>query len=143
MEHTIQLLEKENGENYRVAKELADILKLHVNMDETKEPVAPLGSMFWVRTKALKTLFDHDWQYDEFPKEPIATDATVLHAIERIYPFVVQNDGYYPGWLMSDNFATIELTNWNFMNRELDKAIMEKVGYCNYREMISRTKELI
>lgn len=44
---------------------------------------------------------------------------------------------------MSDNFATIELTNWNFMNRELDKAIMEKVGYCNYREMISRTKELI
>ena len=131
------------GENYRVAKELADILKLHVNMDETKEPVAPLGSMFWVRTKALKTLFDHDWQYDEFPKEPIATDATVLHAIERIYPFVVQNDGYYPGWLMSDNFATIELTNWNFMNRELDKAIMEKVGYCNYREMISRTKELI
>ena len=131
------------GDNYKVANNLARVLNLHVSMDENKEPVAPLGSMFWVRTKALKSLFDHDWQYDEFPQEPIATDATVLHAIERIYPFVVQNEGYYPGWIMSDDFAAIELTNWNYMNRELDKAIMDKVGYCNYCEMINRIKELI
>ena len=131
------------GENFKVAKQLADTLGLHVDMDENKEPVAPLGSMFWVRTKALRSLFAHDWQYEEFPKEPIDTDATVLHAIERIYPFVVQNDGYYPGWVMSDDFASIELTNWNFMNRELDKAIMDKVGYCDYREMINRVNGLV
>ena len=53
------------------------------------------GSMFWVRTKALKGLFAHDWEYDEFPKEPIETDATVLHALERLYPFCVQNEGSY------------------------------------------------
>ena len=72
-----------------------------IDMNIEKEPVAPLGSMFWVRTKALRVLFDHDWQYEEFPPEPIETDATVLHAIERIYPFCAQHEGYYPGlWLI-------------------------------------------
>lgn len=130
------------GENFDVAKELADMLGLQVDMNREKEPVAPLGSMFWVRTKALKALFDHDWEYDEFPKEPIDTDATVLHAIERIYPFVVQHEGYYPGWVMSDWFAKIELTNWEFINREIEKAAFDKVGYCDFRELLNRIKEL-
>lgn len=130
------------GDNFDVAKELAEQLELNVDMNRQKEPVAPLGSMFWVRTKALKALFDHDWKYDEFPKEPIDTDATVLHAIERIYPFVVQHEGYYPGWVMSDWFARIEITNWEFINREIEKAAFEKVGYCDFRELLSRIKEL-
>lgn len=58
------------GENFAVTKEIAGELGLKVNMDQGKEPVAPLGSMFWVRTKALKSLFAHDWQYEEFPEEP-------------------------------------------------------------------------
>lgn len=131
------------GENFKVAKQLADILGLRVDMNEDKEPIAPLGSMFWVRTKALKSLFKHDWQYSEFPPEPINTDATVLHAIERIYSFVVQDEGYYPGWIMSDEFAAIEMTNWKFINRELDNAVMDKVGYCDYHDMLGRIKDLV
>lgn len=130
------------GDNYKVAKQLAEQLGLNVNIDEQKEPVAPLGSMFWARTKALKALFAHDWQYDEFPKEPIDTDATILHAIERIYPFVVQNEKYYPGWIMSDWFARIEMTNWRFMNREIEKAAFEKTGYCDFRELLYRINKL-
>ena len=91
------------GDNFKVAKELAGKLGLKVDMNPEKEPVAPLGSMFWVRTKALKGLFDYGWEYTDFPPEPIETDATVLHAIERIYPFCVQNEGYYAGWLMADS----------------------------------------
>lgn len=124
------------GENFAVAKQLAEQLGLNVNMDEKKEPVAPLGSMFWVRTKALKSLFEHDWQYDEFPQEPIETDATLLHAIERIYPFVVQHEGFYPGWVMSDHFASIEYTNWDFINGKLRNALFDKYGCCDFRSLL-------
>lgn len=130
------------GDNFAVAKQLADELGLNVDMNPNKEPVAPLGSMFWVRTKALKALFAHDWKYDEFPEEPIDTDATVLHAIERIYPFVVQHEGYYPAWVMADSFARIELTNWKFINRELEKAVFEQVGYCDFGELVNRIEDL-
>ena len=130
------------GENFDVACELATRLGLHVDMNKEKEPVAPFGSMFWVRTKALKSLFAHDWQYEEFPQEPIETDATVLHAIERIYPFVAQNDGFYPGWIMSDKFAKMEITNWQFINNRLENALIDKTGHCDFRTLLRRTKDL-
>lgn len=130
------------GDNFAVTKEWAEKLGFNVNLDESKEPIAPLGSMFWFRTKALKGLFDHDWEYDEFPEEPIETDATVLHALERLYPFCVQNEGYYPGWLMVDSYARIEMTNWKFINDRLIQALYKKVGVCTFDELINRVKQL-
>lgn len=128
------------GDNFHVTKELGEKLGIKVDIDSSKEPVAPLGSMFWVRTKALKGLFAHDWQYEEFPEEPINTDATVLHAIERLYPFCVQQEGYYPAWLMVDTYARIEMTNWNFINSQLIQALFDKVGICSFNELINRIK---
>lgn len=124
------------GENFEVAKQLAENLGLTVDMNPSKEPVAPLGSMFWVRTDALKHLFAHDWQYEEMPKEPIQNDATILHAIERIYPFCVQEAGYYSAWVMVDTYARIEITNWQYMNYELQQAEREKVGNLAQRQMM-------
>lgn len=130
------------GDNFKVAKELAEKLGLKVDMNPEKEPVAPLGSMFWVRTKALKGLFDYGWEYTDFPPEPIETDATVLHAIERIYPFCVQNEGYYAGWLMADSYAGIQLTNWRFMNDEMCRAAMKHMGVSRFRELIDKIKSI-
>ena len=123
------------GDNFKVAKELAEKLNLKVDIDEDKEPVAPLGSMFWVRTKALKGLFDYNWEYSDFPPEPIENDATVLHAIERIYPFCVQNEGFYSGWLMADTYAGIHLTNWKYMNSTISRAAMKHLGVTKFREL--------
>ena len=75
------------------------------------EPVAPFGSFFWARTKALKCLYDVKWTFQDFPVEPIGDDATILHAIERIYPFVAQQEGYYPAVVMAEHYAKIEFTN--------------------------------
>lgn len=97
--------------NYDAAKALAEKLELNVPMDAEKEPVAPFGSFFWFRPRALKKLYDQDWEYEDFPAEPISDDATILHAIERIYPFVAQAEGYYPAVIMSDKYARIEHTN--------------------------------
>lgn len=128
------------GENFKVAKQLAQDLHLHVDINPNKEPVAPLGSMFWVRTDAIKGLFAKDWQYEDFPPEPIDTDHTVLHAIERIYPFCVQNEGYYAGWLLADSYANIHLTNWKYMNGEIGRAAMENFGVNRFWELTESIK---
>lgn len=114
------------GINYKITKKLAKKLGLHVPIAKSKEPIAPLGTMFWFRPKAMKLLFDQDWKYEDYPKEPNKVDGTLLHAIERIYSYVVQNEGYYPAWLFADTGAGIELTNLHYMVRGLNKHIFKK-----------------
>jgi lipopolysaccharide biosynthesis protein len=123
------VLGTEWGANYEITKKLAEDMKLKVNMDNFKEPISPLGTMFWFRPKALKTLIDYDWKYEDFPKEPNANDGTILHGIERIYSFVVQHEGYYPAWVMTNSFAKIEVTNLHYMLRELNTALFGQLGH--------------
>lgn len=124
------------GPNFDVSVKLAKKLKLTVPMDYQKPPIAPLGTMFWFRPKAMKPLYDKDWEYEDFPKEPNAIDGTLLHAIERIYPFVVQQAGYYPAVVMTDKFAAIEYGNLHHYLRGYNKvAISAKIGPY-YNEMI-------
>lgn len=132
-----QVIGNEWENNYQNTLELAEKLHLRNNIDWGKEPIAPLGTMFWFRPKALKTLFDYGWKYDDFPKEPNENDGTILHAVERIYGFVVQNEGYYPAWLMSDKFARIEITNYSFMLQELNKQLFYKFFTTRFDCMIS------
>lgn len=109
--------------NYEITKNLAEELGIHVPMDEKKEPIAPLGTVFWYRPQALKTLFAKKWTYDDFPEEPAGIDGKIMHAIERVYGLCVQNDGYYPAWVMCDTAAAMEVTNLNYMIRELNEVI--------------------
>ena len=130
------------GENYQVTADLAEKLGIHVPMSPDKEPEAPLGSEFWVRTAALRTLFAHDFTYDEFPEEPIDVDATVLHAIERLYPYAAQADGYVSGRLTSDSFARIHLDNMTYINDAMLDAEAHRLGgYWPLPEMTARLKE--
>lgn len=119
------------GYNYDNVKQLADKLGLNVSIDPLKEPIAPLGTMFWFRSKAMKQLFDLNWEYSDFPPEPNGTDGTLLHAIERIYPYVVQNEGYYPAWCMPDTFARVETTNLYHMLSEVNRVAFQLYGF-NY-----------
>lgn len=97
--------------NFDNTYELAQKLNIDVPMDEHKEPIAPLGSVFWFRVKALEPLHNYPWKYEDFPEEPLPIDSTISHAIERLRPFAVQKAGFYPGFLMVDKFARIEFTN--------------------------------
>lgn len=111
--------------NFQNVMKLVQRLKLEIPIDEKKEPIAPFGSFFWFRPKALKKLYDQDWKYEDFPEEPISDDATILHAIERIYPLVAQDCGYYPAIIMSDEFAKIEYTNLKYYLRNYNKLFIE------------------
>lgn len=99
------------GPNFNVTKKLAKKLELTVPIDVDKPPIAPFGTMFWFRPKAMQPLYKMNWQYTDFPPEPNEIDGTLLHAIERIYPYVVQQEGYYPAIAMTDSFAAIEYKN--------------------------------
>ena len=54
----------------------------------------PVGTMFWCRPEALRPLFELRLSWDDYPAEPVPIDGTILHAIERMLPFVAQNQGY-------------------------------------------------
>ncbi len=122
------LLGNEWGPNFNVTESLAKELDLNVPLSMAKEPVAPLGTMFWFRPKAMHKLLDNGWKYTDFPKEPIPTDGTVLHAIERIYPFVVQDAGYYPAYILSGDYAETEITNLSFMLRAVTSRAFRLYG---------------
>lgn len=96
-----------------LTRDLAKKLKLNVDISENKWPLA-LGTAFWCRREALVPLFDYPWSYDDFPPEPMAVDGTLNHALERIFPFVAQHQGYLSGWVMTDEYAALEINNMHY-----------------------------
>ncbi|MCP1137543.1 rhamnan synthesis F family protein [Paenibacillus polysaccharolyticus] len=118
-------------------KKLSEKLNLTVDMVGHKEPISPLGTMFWFRPQALKTLLEYEWKYEDFPEEPNNVDGTMLHAIERIYPYISQQEGYFPAWVMVDTFARIETTNLYYMLRQINRAYFSKFGPTAHYEMVS------
>lgn len=53
----------------------------------------PVGTMFWARADALVPLFDAGFDWEDYPVEPLPYDGTMLHALERLLPAVVQREG--------------------------------------------------
>jgi glycosyltransferase involved in cell wall biosynthesis len=54
----------------------------------------PIGTMFWARSAALEPLFSLGLKWQDYPCEPITIDGTLLHAIERLLPLIVNKSGY-------------------------------------------------
>lgn len=118
--------------NFDNTVKLAGLLSLHVDIDSCKAPVAPHGGMFWFRPRAMLKLFAYPWRHEDFPEEPSReTDGNVMHAIERIFPFVAQDAGYYSGWLLSEQFARLEITNLNYLLRDTRKEFGLKNDWLN------------
>ncbi len=124
------------GSNYEVTCELAKKLNVNAPMSDTKEPISPLGSVFWARTDALHKVFDYPWTYEELPEEPIDDDGTVLHAVERMYSFSAQDMGYYAGWIFCDSGAEIEMTNMYYMMRTINEKLMRNYGICGSHQSV-------
>lgn len=103
------------GKNYDSTLALYQKLGLTVPIDRNHPPMAPFGSSFWCRTEALRALYNKNWTYEDFPKEPInETDGLILQAIERIYPYTAQQAGLYSALLMTTDYAAIEIDNLQY-----------------------------
>jgi len=89
---------------YQKTLEAANMLGVKININESKNPIA-LGSAFWSKTSALKKILEYDFSCELFPKEPMPVDGTFSHAIERIFPYIAQEAGYYTGNIMTNAIA--------------------------------------
>lgn len=53
--------------------------------------VFPVGNMFWAKTKAIFQIFNEEFEY---PEELGQTNETIMHAIERIWLYLVKLNGF-------------------------------------------------
>jgi len=74
----------------------AERLSRRIGIDSLPEQFFPfpIGTMFWARPQALKPLFDLRLGWDEYPEEPLPIDGSMLHALERLLPVVVESAGF-------------------------------------------------
>jgi lipopolysaccharide biosynthesis protein len=79
--------------NRDIAKELAR--KCGVRSPLPLSLDFPIGTMFWARSRALEPLFALGLKWNDYPGEPVPIDGTILHAIERLLPFIARHAGYY------------------------------------------------
>ncbi|MGB4595479.1 MAG: rhamnan synthesis F family protein [Anaerolineaceae bacterium] len=115
--------------NFDNSKALAKRFGIQVNMDRDKQPVAPLGTIFWLRPKAFQYFYESDLSYEDFPAEPTGEiDGNIMHAIERLYPYGAQQAGYYSAWVQNDVFAKMHLTNLNKMLGDVNRTMVQKFG---------------
>ena len=81
------------GGDYAICENLMS--RINKNYKINKENlVFPAGNMFWGRTDALKQIFDLDIQINEIPAEEGQRDGTIMHAIERLWLYLADSNGY-------------------------------------------------
>ncbi len=104
------ILNKEWAGNRQIAEGIYKRLSMTVPFDE--HPDAPWGAMFWLRGKAMAPFYRYDWSLEDFPEEPIpVADGTILHALERMYPMIVQEAGYLSAWIIPASEAGVHFDN--------------------------------
>jgi len=71
------------SDNQDIAKAL---LQRHtsLNIADFEKTEFPQGSMFWGKGSALREFLSLPLEYSDFAEEPIAADATLAHALERL-----------------------------------------------------------
>ena len=81
------------------------IKELGMRLPLDEEMLFPVGSAFWVKAEALKVMFRKEWKIEDFPEEPVPGDKTILHAMERMYPLIIQEAGYHTFVAMPNSYA--------------------------------------
>ena len=80
-----------------------------------KSPPLSADNCFWARYDALEPLFNLYLGYEDFPEEPMPNEATIYHALDKVYPYVAAFNGYYTEIVMTDDYFKSELSNHSYM----------------------------
>ena len=132
-----------NPKNKELMKDLIKDLNLNVPFDEY--PVAPYGDYFWIRSKAIKPLYNKQWTYDELPDEPLDVDGTILHALERIIPFCVQSASYYTSWIDTTETVKTYTDNCYYYSKTFNETMFKIFRFCDLvgiKDYLKRLEQL-
>jgi lipopolysaccharide biosynthesis protein len=106
-------------------------------------PIAPFGGMFWARSKALETLTSYNWQYEDFPEEPLRnSDGLVMHALERLVSRLAQNDGFYTSFVAPDKYASNYIGYHYYVNKEMKIRLFSKMGMYSDADLLKGMENL-
>lgn len=106
--------------------QLAKSLDLNCRISPDKLCIS-VGTAFWARTKSVRLLFEKGISLDSFPKNGVWETS---YAIERIFPYIAQHNGYYTGTVASDEYESYR-----------DNLLYSK--YIEYIEFYSYAKNII
>jgi len=119
------------GGNFSAAETLAQTMGIRLQQEQLLD--FPSGSMFWARTAALGPLLEAGLKVTDFAEEAGQIDATLAHAIERLYYYVCEAAGFK--WLkisMPDLFAQtpaiIEIDSPDALDRYIDEYHLQLTG---------------
>ncbi|MDO4913352.1 MAG: rhamnan synthesis F family protein [Bifidobacteriaceae bacterium] len=108
------------GPNFENTDKLLGRMNISVPLDIKKPTMSAMGSCYWFRVDALRPLFELNWKYKDFlPEGKMGADGSISHAIERANGYVAQSQGYYPAWVMNDEYARIEIDSLLFAHNTL------------------------
>jgi lipopolysaccharide biosynthesis protein len=103
--------------NRPLAESVARQLGVSVVFD-ADTPIAPYGSMFWARPRAMRKLVDFPWAWTDFPDEGGYRDGGLPHVLERLLAYTVLDAGYHVRSVMNRDWASI---NHAFLEYKLQK----------------------
>ena len=83
-----------NYQDYHYINKIFSILFPNRNIRAGNILAFPVGNMFWARTKAVYQIFNEKI-IRQAPEENGAEDGTIIHAIERIWLYLVKLNGFY------------------------------------------------
>ncbi len=86
----------ENAIHWGLNKELAENVLQKLNIDiklPVNNIVFPVGNMFWARVDAVLPIFTNTLA-NNFPNEKGQADGTIAHAIERLWVYTAEYNGY-------------------------------------------------
>jgi hypothetical protein len=80
------------GSNFETCRALAQ--RMGISIERNYPLDFPAGSMFWVRSAALRPLLDLNLKVSDFPEEEGQVDGTLAHAIERLFLHTCEAAGF-------------------------------------------------
>ena len=82
-------------------------------------PLAPFGSMYAARPKALRLLAEHQWRYEEFGGKDAYKDGGLAHVLERLPSYAAAELGFHTRTVLTAEYGALSHTSLEFKVDEM------------------------